>query len=132
MERIPILLADCHLNVRAHILARLEREPAFAIVGVTETSRDTIAGVEATHPSILLIDPSMRDGNGLDAIRAIRAASPDTTVVVLSAFTDTAQKIELEKMGVRSILNKGIESYQLINTLRAAAQQTRNHPAWNG
>ncbi len=124
MERIPILIADCHLNVRAQILARLEREPAFAIVGVTETSRDTIARAEAVHPSIILIDPAMRDGNGLDAIRAIRTASPEATVVVLSAFTDTAQKIELEKMGVRSILNKGIESYRLIDTLRSAVQST--------
>lgn len=123
MERIPILLADCHLNVRAHILARLEREAVFDIVGVTETCRDTVACAKTTHPSIILIDPSMRDGSGLEAIRAICAASPKTSVVVLSAYTDTAQKIELQKLGVRSILNKGIESNRLIDTLRGVALQ---------
>lgn len=122
MERIPILIADDHLQVRTLVLARLARETDFAIVGLTDNSAATVACANATHPQILLIDPMMGDGMGLDAIRQVRANVPGTAVVVLTAFTDTAQKIELEKLGVRSILNKGIESYRLVEELHLAAR----------
>jgi DNA-binding NarL/FixJ family response regulator len=121
MERISIVIADDHLQVRTQILARLNREADFAIVGLADNSAATVACATATRPHIVLIDPMMGDGMGLDAIRQLRAQVPETTIVVLAAFTDTAQKIELGKLGVRFILNKGIESYQLVEQLHQAA-----------
>ncbi len=121
MERIPIVIADDHLQVRSLILARLGREEDFAIVGLADNSEATVACAKATHPKVLLIDPMMSDGMGLDAIRQVRHEVPDAAIVVLTAFTDTAQKIELDKMGVRYILNKGIESFQLVQRLHQAA-----------
>lgn len=124
MKRIPIVIADDHLQVRTQILARLNREADFSVVGLTDNSAATVACATATHPQIVLIDPMMGDGMGLDAIRQLRAQVPDTTIVVLTAFTDTAQKIELGKLGVRFILNKGIESHQLVQQLHQAAGST--------
>lgn len=122
MERIPIVIADDHLQVRTQVLARLSREADFAVVGLADNSAATVACASATRPRILLIDPMMGDGLGLDAIRQVRSNVPEAAVVVLTAFTDTAQKIELEKLGVRSILNKGIESYRLVEALHQAAR----------
>lgn len=122
MERIPIVIADDHLQVRTQILARLSREADFTIVGLADNSAATLACANATHPQIILIDPMMGDGMGLDAIRQLRKQVPEATIVVLTAFTDTAQKIELEKLGVRFILNKGIESHKLVQKLYQAAR----------
>ena len=129
MERIPILIADEHLQVRTRVLERLEREADFDIVGVASDSSSAVRTANETHPRIVLIDPMMRDGLGLEAIRRLRTETPDAVIVVLSAFTDTAQKIELEKLGVRFILNKGIESYKLVETLQHAAVWQNNKPA---
>lgn len=126
MERIPIVIADDHLQVRSQILARLNREDDLSVVGLADNSASAVACAVATRPQILLIDPMMSDGMGLDAIRRLRAEAPDTAIVVLTAFTDTAQKIELGKLGVHFILNKGIESYKLVEMLRQAV------PARNG
>src|SRR5581483_10485125 len=115
MEHIPIVIADDHPQVRAQVLARLNREADFDVVALADNSTSAVASAIATHPKVVLIDPMMRDGMGLDAIRRLHAALPNTAIVVLSAFTDTAQKIELGKMGVRFILNKGIESNKLID-----------------
>lgn len=123
MERITIILVDDHSQVRAQILARLAREPDFQVVGLADTSNGAILTAIATHPKLVLIDPLLGDGQGMDAIREIRTQAPNATIVVLSAFTDTAQKIELESMGVRSILNKGIASHKLLDILRAVASE---------
>lgn len=131
MERIPIILVDDHSQVRAQILARLARESDFQVVGLADTSTGAVLTAKATHPKLVLIDPLLSDGQGMEAIREIRTQAPNIAIVVLSAFTDTAQKIELEGLGVRSILNKGIASHKLLDVLRAAAEEgsgdTLNH-----
>lgn len=116
-ERIPILLADDHRNVRARIYARLVREPTLEIVAVAETSREAIDAALASRPAVVLIDPMMMDGMGLEAIRQISELLPTTSIVILSAAVDTAQLIELRKLGVKNILNKGIESHKLVQIL---------------
>lgn len=121
VNQIPILIADEHVQVRTRVLERLARESEFTIVGIADDSSSAVRRANETHPRIILIDPRMRDGLGLDAIRQLRLENPETVIVVLSAFTDTAQKIELEKLGVHFILNKGIESYKLVETLQNAA-----------
>jgi DNA-binding NarL/FixJ family response regulator len=117
MARIHILLADDHPGVRAQIRNRLSHEPDFNIVAEAENSAQAVECALSARPHIVLIDPMMRDGLGLDAIRQIAARLPETAVVVLTAFADTAQRIELRKAGTRHILNKGIESYRLVEIL---------------
>lgn len=129
MERIPIMIADEHLQVRTQVLERLNRESDFNVVGLANDSSSAVRTASETHPRLILIDPMMRDGLGLDAIRRLRAELPEAVIVVLSAFTDTAQKIELDKMGVRFILNKGIESYKLIQVLHDAANRVNGRPS---
>jgi DNA-binding NarL/FixJ family response regulator len=130
MERIPILIADEHSQVRAQILVRLEREQDFMIVGTADTSASVIRTANETHPRIVLIDPMMHDGQGLDAIRRLRADLPDVELVVLTAVTDTSQKIELDKLGVRFILNKGIESHKLVDVLHRAAHSRNGNATY--
>lgn len=122
VNRIPILIADDHAQVRAQVLARLEREADFEIVGLADTSRSAVERAVTIHPRIVLIDPMMGDGLGMQAIREIRAQEPNTVIVVLTAFTDTSQKIELTKLGVHYILNKGIESNKLVTLLHEAGR----------
>jgi DNA-binding NarL/FixJ family response regulator len=117
MAPIHILLADDHLGVRAQIRARLSHEPNFVIIGEAENSAHAVECALAARPNVVLIDPMMRDGLGLEATRQIAARLPETAVVVLTAFTDTAQRIELRKAGTRYILNKGIESQRLVAIL---------------
>ncbi len=117
MESIRILLADDHSSVRALVRARLGRECCFDVVAEAENSVQAVECALALRPQVVLIDPMMRDGLGLEATRQIATRLPGTAVVVLTAFADTAQTIELRKAGTRHILNKGIESRHLVEIL---------------
>ena len=125
MESIRILLADDHPGVRSRIRARLSHESGFEIVGEAENSARAIECALALRPDVVLIDPMMRDGLGIDATRQIAARLPKTAVVVLTAFADTAQTIELRKAGSRYILNKGIESCKLVEILQEMGHGAR-------
>jgi DNA-binding NarL/FixJ family response regulator len=122
MDRIRILLADGHLALRAQIFARLIRERDFEIVAVADNSDQAVEWARRTRPDIVLIDPPVSDERGLAALREIRAALPNTAIIVLTAYCDTAQRIELNRIGVRHILNKGLESSELVALLRRVGE----------
>lgn len=128
MEPIAILIADDHRKLRDLIHERLEREPDLEIVAVAEDSMQAVESALEKHPRIVLIDPMMLDGLGLDAVRQIHTHLPETTIIVLTAFADTAQKMEWRRAGVTHILDKGIASMNLIEILRQAGNKAdKNH-----
>jgi two-component system nitrate/nitrite response regulator NarL len=120
MPLIRILIADDHASVRTQISARLQREPQFDIVGVAENSQQTVERALETKPQIVLMDPMMHDGRGIETIREICSRLPATCVIALTAVADTLETMELRKAGARKILNKGIESQALVTILRDA------------
>jgi DNA-binding NarL/FixJ family response regulator len=117
MDAVKVLLADDHANVRAQLKARLAREAYLHIVGEATNSSQTIECVQAHEPDVLLIDPVMRDGLGLEAVRRIAERDAPPIIVVLTAAADTALVLELRDAGVRHILNKNLDSRQLVETL---------------
>lgn len=128
MESIAVLIADDHTKLRDLIHERLEREPDLQVVAVAGNSMQAVELALANHPRIVLIDPMMLDGLGLDAVRQIRSHLPEAIVVILTAFADTAQKMEWRRSGVEYILDKGIASADLIGILRRAGSKTgTNH-----
>ncbi len=129
-SRIRILLADDHENVRVQVRTRLSREPDFEVVEAINSAQ-VIESAITVKPQIVLIDPMMRDGAGLQSVRQVSLRAPEMAIVVLIAFADTALQMELRKMGVRRILDKGIESQQLVSVLReigdALTTETAKH-----
>jgi two-component system nitrate/nitrite response regulator NarL len=118
MEKIRLLLADDHNKVRNQILTRLRRESDLEVVAEAANSMQVIKFAMSKRPQVILIDPRMRDGRGIEAISRIRSRLPDTQVVVLTAIVDTMLRVELSKVGVRQFLTKGIPSRELVRTLR--------------
>jgi DNA-binding NarL/FixJ family response regulator len=119
--QIRLLLADDHQQVRDQLAARLRREPDFDLVGVASNSRAAMQLTLAAQPDVLLIDPMMRDGMGLATLRRLVAEIPDLAVVVLTAIIDTTLELQLQSLGVRNSLAKGVSTLELLAKLRSAA-----------
>jgi NarL family two-component system response regulator LiaR len=117
MNKIRLLLADDHADVLTYLASRLRSEADIEIIGEATNSAQAIALALTEKPNAILIDPMMRDGLGLNALRQISARCPESHLVVLTAVVDTAQSIEYRKIGIRKVLIKGIESTKLVQEL---------------
>ena len=73
------------------------------------------------HCAIALVDLVM-PGGGIEATRAIRRASPQTQVVLLTSFEDAQQIVAAVQAGALSCLLKDIDADALADTLRKAAR----------
>jgi len=117
-----IVIADSHANVRAQLVARLRREDKFEIVGEADSAAQTLEYAQTRQPDIVLIDPMMSDGLGLQAVQEIAARFPRVALIALTAAPDTALTIELRRAGVRHILRKNIASQELLQALLHTAK----------
>ncbi len=117
MDRVRVLIADDHANVRSQLKVRLEREQQLEIVGEAGSSSQAVECVQTREPHVLLIDPVMHDGLGMEAIRQLTERHPGLAIVVLTAAADTALTMDLRKAGVKHILNKNIATHELLQTL---------------
>jgi DNA-binding NarL/FixJ family response regulator len=127
-DPIRILIADDHAHVRAQLRTRLSREPGFVVASEAANSMAAIDSALTLRPDIILIDPIMQDGYGLQAIARITSQQPETAVVVLTAFTDTAMQMTLRTLGVAQILAKDLDLARLIAILKSVGTKGKRVP----
>jgi DNA-binding NarL/FixJ family response regulator len=117
MERARVLVADDDADIRGLLAAFVSSDPAFKLVGVAADADEAITLASEHKPQAALIDVSMPGGGGLRVVRELRAFSPDTSVVALSAYDERNIVIEMLQAGAMSYLVKGATREQILRSL---------------
>ncbi|MBO9663200.1 response regulator transcription factor [Dokdonella sp.] len=120
-QPIRVVIADDHILVRQGIRAFLETYPDLSLVGEADDAATAATLCSQQHPDVALVDLVM-PGGGIEATRTIRAASPQTQVVLLTSFEDAQQIVAAVQAGALSCLLKDVDADALADTLRKAAR----------
>jgi NarL family two-component system response regulator LiaR len=118
---IRLVIADDHVLVRQGIRAFLETHADLAIVGEAEDAESALRLCVEQQPDVALIDLVM-PGGGIGATREIRAASPNTQVVLLTSFEDAQQIVAAVRAGAISCLLKDVDADALAEAIRKSAR----------
>jgi two-component system response regulator NreC len=118
---ITIVVADDHVVVRGGLRRLLEAEPDFHVVAESGDVDTTRACVAEHRPGILLLDLHMPGGGSLPAMRALREASPETAILVLTMQDDPAFAREAMMRGARGYVLKEAEEADLLQAVRTVA-----------
>lgn len=108
-----VILADDHDVVRRGIRSILEADGNFKVVTEVADGLSAVQAVEKMKPNLLFLDLSMPRLHGLEALRQIRTASPQTKVLVLSMHNDEPYVIEALRAGAMAYILKGSESTEI-------------------
>jgi DNA-binding NarL/FixJ family response regulator len=98
-----VVLADDDVLLREGLASLLERR-GFQVVGQAGDASALLALAREHEPDIVIVDVRMPPGHsteGLDAARTIRQELPAVAILVLSAYTDVDQAIDLLASGRR-------------------------------
>ena len=117
MRRIRVLLADDAAGYRSLLRLALEDDGRFSIVGEVGDGAQAVEAVESKRPDILLLDLAMPVMDGLQAIPHVRRRSPETRIVVLSAFSRGRVGAEVESAGASAFLEKSTPPETIAETL---------------
>ena len=81
---IRIVVVDDHPIVRQGLIAALEDEPDFQVVGAAESAEDALALVGRLRPEVVLLDLELPGMSGVEAIPRLLEASPGTRSLTLN------------------------------------------------
>jgi hypothetical protein len=121
--RLTVVLVDDAPDVRALIRTRLVLTRRFDVVGEGDTGHDAVRLVQELRPDLLLLDVSMPDMDGLDALERVTVAVPSTRVVMFSGFEEEGLADRARALGAVDFIEKSVPVDQVAERLAAAAGQ---------
>jgi DNA-binding NarL/FixJ family response regulator len=125
MEKLTIVLADDHHVVRQGLRALLESALDCTVVGEAADGLEALELVKQLQPSVLVVDMVLPKLNGLDVIRRVRQAAPQTRIVVLSMHADEAYVREALRAGATGYILKESHADEFVQAVEQAAAGRR-------
>ena len=118
---IRIAVADDHPVVRDGLMAMLETQPDFEIVGSAGTGIDALTLVASTDPDVLLLDLEMPALDGVGVLRQLRADGARVRVIVFTVFDTDERIIAAVEGGAAGYLLKGAPRADVFAAVRTVA-----------
>ncbi|HIE39766.1 MAG TPA: response regulator transcription factor [Anaerolineales bacterium] len=130
MGRIRIILAEDHVLVREGTRELLQREDDLEIVAEAGDGVEAVRLTAEHHPEVVVMDVAMPKLNGIEATRQIKAISPSTAVLALTAYDHDQYVFALLEAGAAGYLLKDVSTTDLVEAIRAVyAGESVLHPA---
>ena len=118
-----VLIADDEESIR-HVLTELLEERGYEVRAVID-GEEAMRELSARDYDALVTDVRMPKMNGLDLVRAAQTASPETTIIVMSAYGSHDLAIEAMKAGAYDYLGKPFRPDEVLLVLRKAEERER-------
>lgn len=119
-QPINLLLVDDHSLWREGLRHALEGDE-FHVVGEASSGQEAVELARTLLPRIVLLDIRMKGGDGLAALRTLKAEHPQMAVVMLSAYESPTFLARAVAGGAAGYLFKGLRRIELVAALQAVA-----------
>ncbi len=110
---IRVLIVDDTDHVREMLASMLELD-GFDVVGKASGGAEALSLVGTTHPHVIVMDYKMPGQDGLTTTRQIRLVSPETPVILYTAYLDDLLLQQARDAGVAVCVGKveGLETLE--------------------
>jgi DNA-binding NarL/FixJ family response regulator len=90
-------------------------------VGHADGAREAIEGILAASPDAVVLDLSLKEGNGFDVLRAVRKTAPGIVFYVLTNHPIEGFRAVAQRLGARGFFDKSTEFDKLREALASGA-----------
>ncbi|MEO8856532.1 MAG: response regulator transcription factor [Burkholderiaceae bacterium] len=115
---IRIAIIDDHAMVRAGLREFFADQPDFSVVAEASSGRQAVNIVRQGGVDVIVLDISMPEQSGVDALAAIRARTPDLPVLILSGFPEDQYAVTLLRQGASGYISKECDPDQIVKAIR--------------
>jgi two-component system LytT family response regulator len=123
MTALRVFVVDDEAPARRKLLRFLSADSEIEVVGEAVNGREAVAGIQRTHPDLLLLDVQMPDFDGFEVVKQL--APPLPRIVFVTAFDQYAiQAFDVHAFGY---LLKPFDQPRFRKVLEDAKQQARAH-----
>ena len=116
--RHQILIVDDHPIVREGLRRLIDQERDLAVCGEAEGALAAMAAIRALKPGVVVVDISLKEGDGIELVKDARAHSPTLLILVLSMHDETIYAERMLAAGANGYIMKHAASDQFLVALR--------------
>jgi DNA-binding NarL/FixJ family response regulator len=118
-EPAKILIVDDHPMVRDGLTMRISTQPDLSVCGDAATEDEAFLLVQRTSPDLVIVDISLKNGNGIPLIKKIKSHYPAVKMLVFSGYKESVYAERALRAGAQGYLNKQESSGELLEAIRA-------------
>ncbi|MPY92169.1 MAG: response regulator [Acidimicrobiia bacterium] len=116
---VRVVLVDDVEEIRVLLRRVLVRDGRFDVVAEGGDGEQAVEAARLHQPDLVLLDLAMPVLDGLAALPLIRAAAPDTRVVILSGFAEGEMGDAAREQGALGYVQKGLPPDRLLGKIAA-------------
>lgn len=128
-EQVRVVIADQDGLARSMMRTALGKAHGVAIVATTGDAREALRLVRHHRPTVLILDTALRPDGGVELIRTVRVASPETRVLTMSV-NDPEMALATLRAGAVGHLSKDIDPHMLARLVMRAVAGEGIVPRW--
>ncbi|WNB87480.1 response regulator transcription factor [Cellulomonas sp. ATA003] len=115
------MIIDDHEVVRRGISEVVQRTEGMTVVAEAGSVSEGVRRATLVRPQVMLVDLQLPDGSGIDILRAVREALPETRAVVLTSFDDDDALAAALEAGAAAYVLKSVHGAEIAQVIRSVA-----------
>lgn len=122
---IKVLIADDHAVVREGFRRMIENDPELRVVAEAENGIEVLKMVRSKNIDVVVLDMSMPEMSGLDALKQIKAEFPDLPVLVFSMHPEDQYEQRVLQAGANGYITKRTKPHEVLQAIKDVAAGKR-------
>ena len=117
---VRVLLVDDHAVVRQGLRTFLDLQDDIVVVGEAKDGVEALRILQECDPDVVLLDLLMPRMDGIETVRRMKAARPQTQIIILTSFGDDQKVFAAIRSGATGFLLKDVSPHDLALAIHAA------------
>jgi DNA-binding NarL/FixJ family response regulator len=122
MQKVKIVVVEDHLRYRKTIVALLNSDQRFEVIGETVSGDEAVSLANLLNPDVIIMDIKLVGKNGIEATRDIKLTKPHIKIIGLSLYDQPIQK--LLHFGASAYLRKNSSIDEIKSAIMVASNET--------
>jgi DNA-binding NarL/FixJ family response regulator len=113
-----VLIVDDHPAVREALTIRIVAQPDLEVCGEAADANEALRLAAATDPDVAVIDIALKNGNGIDLIKRLKARNDKFRAIVWSMYSEDLYAERAMRAGAMGYINKEQATTKIIEAIR--------------
>jgi len=130
IDTITVFSVDDHPLLREGLATVINAQPDMRVIAQASNGLQAVERFRQHKPDVTLMDLSLPDMNGVEAMIAIRAEFPNARFIIVTSFAQDNEIRRALAQGAQAYLLKTMPSRELVEVIRKVHAGKRNIPAF--
>ena len=119
MNKTTVIIVDDHPPFSQGLSRLLAAEADLEVVAQCSNGEEAVKLTTQLQPNVAIIDVAMPKLSGIEVARLIKASSPETAILMLSAYGYESYVLHALQAGARGYLSKSSPVSELVSAIRS-------------